>query len=149
MRPPKTKNGYDGLSYSIKVASKQVVEKSMSDAATRLRGTNPIADVGVSVDGTWQRKGFSSTLGVVTAISIDNGKVLNVAVLSKSCKGCTSMKKIAFSDPARYETSKLSYNCNFNYAGSSPGTETAGATKIFSSSKEAWTIILHFFLWRR
>ena len=77
----------------------------MSDAATRLRGTNPIADVGVSVDGTWQRKSFSSTLGVVTAISIDNGKVLNVAVLSKSCKGCTSMKKIAFSDPARYETS--------------------------------------------
>ena len=136
MRPPKTQNGYDGLSYSIKVASKQVVEKSMSDAATRLRGANPTADVGVSVDGTWQRKGFSSTLGVVTAVSIDNGKVLNVAVLSKSCKGCTSMKKIAFSDPARYETWKLSYNCNFNYAGSSPGTETAGATKIFSSSKE-------------
>lgn len=53
------------------------------------------SDVGVSIDGTWQRKGFSSTLGVTTAISIDTGKVLDVAIMSKSCKGCTSMKKVA------------------------------------------------------
>ena len=45
-------------------------------------------------------------------------------------------------DPARYETWKLSHNCNFNYTrnfnytGSFPGFETAGTTKIFSSSKE-------------
>ena len=65
-------------------------------------------DVGASVDGMWQRKGFLSTLGVVTAISIDDGKVLDVAIFSKSCKGCTSMKNIASSDPARYETWKLS-----------------------------------------
>ena len=31
---------------------------------------------------------------------------------------------------------KLSHNFNLNYTGSSPGMETAGATKIFSSSKE-------------
>ena len=61
MLPPMTKHAYDGLSYSIKVASNQVVEKSVSDAATRLRGTKKIADGGVSVDGTWQKKGFSST----------------------------------------------------------------------------------------
>ena len=88
-----TKNTYDGLSYSIKVASKQVAEKSISDAAARLHGTAPNADVGVSVDGKYQRKGFSSTHGVVAAISIDN-EVLDAAILSKPCKGCTSMKKI-------------------------------------------------------
>ena len=66
----------------------------MSNAAARLIGTKKTTDVGVSVDGTWQRKGFSSTLWVVTAISIDSGKVLNVAILSKSCEGCTSMKKL-------------------------------------------------------
>ena len=65
----------------------------MSDAVARLHGTEPNADVGVSVDGKCQRKGFSSTHGVVAAISIDNEKVLDVAILSKSCKGCTSMKK--------------------------------------------------------
>ena len=51
-----TKNTYDGLSYSIKVASKQVAEKSMSDAAARLHGTQPNADVGVSVDGKTREK---------------------------------------------------------------------------------------------
>ena len=82
MAPPMTKNAYDALSYSIKVASKQVTEKSLSDAAARLRGTEPTADIGVSVDCTWQRKGFSSALGVVAAISIDNEKVLDVAIHS-------------------------------------------------------------------
>ena len=73
----------------------------MSNAVVRLRGTEQTADVGVSVDGTCLRKGFSPTLGVVRAISIDNGKVLDIAILSK---GCTSIKKFVSSDPARYET---------------------------------------------
>ena len=84
---------HECLSHSIKVASKQVAEKSMSDVAARQRGTKKTADVGVSVDGTSQRKGFSSTLGVVTAIYIDSGKFLDVPILSKSYKGCTSMNK--------------------------------------------------------
>ena len=44
-------------------------------------------------------------------------------------------EKIASSDPAHYETWKLSHNCNLNYAGSFPGMETAGATKIFVHQK--------------
>ena len=47
-------------------------------------------------------------------------------------------EKIASSDPARYETWKLSHNCNLNYAGSFPGMETAGATKIFVHQK--WSV---------
>ena len=138
MPPPMTKNAYDDLSYSIKVGSKQMAGKIMSDAVARLLGTEQTADVGVSIDGTWQTKNFSSTPGIVTAISIDNGKDLDVAILSKSCKGCTSMKRTASSDTARYETCKLSHNYNLNYTGSSHGMETAGATKIFSSSKEKY-----------
>ena len=104
MLPP-MKIAYDGI----------VAEKSISYSAARRRGSKQSADVGVSVDGTWQRKSLSSTLGVVTAIFIDNRKVLDVAILSKSCKGYTSMKKMASSDPARYEIWKLSHNCNLNY----------------------------------
>ena len=47
----------------------------MSDAAARLCATQKTADARVSIDGTWQRKLVSSTLGVVTAISIKSGKV--------------------------------------------------------------------------
>ena len=125
MPPPMTKNAYDDLSYSIKVAFKQVAGKIMSDAAARLLGTEQTADVGVSLDGTWQTKDFSSTPEIVTTISIDNSKDLDVAILSKSCKGYTSMKRIASSDTARYETCKLSHNYNLNYTGSSHGMETA------------------------
>ena len=42
-------------------------------------------DVGVFVDSTWQRKGFLSAFGVVTATSIDSGKVLDVAILEMYC----------------------------------------------------------------
>ena len=48
-------------------------------------------DVGVSVDGTWHKKGLMSTNRVITAISVDSGKVLGTCILSKSCK-CTKME---------------------------------------------------------
>ena len=35
----------------------------MYDATARLRETKKTADVGVSVDGTWQREGFWFILG--------------------------------------------------------------------------------------
>ena len=48
--PPMTKITYDGLSYSIKFASRQALEKSMpDDAVARLRGTEKTAEIGVSV----------------------------------------------------------------------------------------------------
>ena len=46
-----SKNAYDSLSYSTKVAFKQVAEKRMPDAATRLRGTKQTSDVGIFVGG--------------------------------------------------------------------------------------------------
>ena len=87
MPPQMTNNAYDDLSYSIKVASKKVAEKSMSGAAARLLGTKKTTDARVSVEGKWQktpwwqRKGFSSFYKTVSAISIDGENVLNVAIL--------------------------------------------------------------------
>ena len=69
----------------------------------------------------------------------------DVAILSKSCKDCAYPKKIASSDPAGYETWKLFHNCYVNYAGSSSGMETAGATEIFSSSKETHGLYYTFY----
>ena len=108
----------------------------MADAAKELRGDEETADIGVSVDGTWQRKGFTSTLGVVTAISVDTGKVLDSVVLSKSCKGCISMEQVRKSDPERFERWKTNHKCNLNYHGSSPNMEKVGAVKIFQRSVE-------------
>ena len=76
----------------MKEFAKRVAEKSMSMAASKLRGAADSSDVGVSIDGKWQRKGFTCLNGVVTVISIDSGKVLDTAILSKSCKGCARMQ---------------------------------------------------------
>ena len=50
-------------------------------------------DIGLSVDSTWQRRGFSSNNGVVTAISIDTGKV-DGEIMSKICLRVASRKNI-------------------------------------------------------
>ena len=49
MPPPMTKNACDGLSYLIKVVSKQTAEKCMPDVAVRVDGDSgdEMLDVGV------------------------------------------------------------------------------------------------------
>ena len=42
-----------------------------------------IFDIGVSGDVTWRKRGYSSSYGIVTALSTITGKVLNVEVMSK------------------------------------------------------------------
>ena len=39
-----------------------------------------VAKVIVSVDGTWQRRGYNSKYGVVLIISVDTGEVLDAVV---------------------------------------------------------------------
>ena len=58
----------------------------MKESANELRllkdpGNASIVDVGISCDGTWQRRGFSSLNGAVVCMSIDTGNVLDVEVL--------------------------------------------------------------------
>ena len=44
--------------------------------------------VGISADGTWRKRGFSSLFGVVTALSLLTGKAVDVEVMSKGCRQC-------------------------------------------------------------
>ena len=39
-----------------------------------------IIDIGISVDGTWQKRGFTSRKGAVAAISIETGRILDMEV---------------------------------------------------------------------
>ena len=93
-----------------------------------------IVETGVSVDGTWQRRGFSSLNGAVAAISIDTGKVIDVPCLSKYCQGCISMELYKDSDPERYELWNSEHKCSINHTGSAPAMEKAGAQLIFQHS---------------
>nr|KAI8757861.1 putative serine/threonine-protein kinase kinX [Biomphalaria glabrata] len=87
---PMTRNNYKKMFTTVAEASKKVAMESMVKAVTELReilenSEDNIADCYVSVDGTWQRKGHSSHHGVVTAISVENGKCIDTEILSKYC----------------------------------------------------------------
>ncbi|GFX76655.1 hypothetical protein TNCV_3163731 [Trichonephila clavipes] len=65
----------------------EVAEESMIKAATEIveKQQNLSSDIvkcGISVDGTWQRRGYTSMNGCVAAISVDTGKVLDIEVMS-------------------------------------------------------------------
>ncbi|GFU75592.1 uncharacterized protein TNCV_2863071 [Trichonephila clavipes] len=75
---------------------------------------------GVSVDGTWQRRGFSSLNGCVSAISVDTGKIIDFETLSQFCRKCNSKTE--------QQNVKLQYN---RHKGSSSSMEPVGAYRIF------------------
>ena len=66
----------------------------MLDDVNELRhGDHSIADIGVSVDGTWQRRRFVSLNGTIATISMDNGKIIGVEIMQWYCKPCQEHKK--------------------------------------------------------
>ncbi|GFV32872.1 uncharacterized protein TNCV_1745141 [Trichonephila clavipes] len=78
-------------------------------------------NISIALDGTWQKRGYSSKNGVVTPTSLDNGKVIDFECLSKNCFECKS-------------TNKTCDNCHVNYHGFSAGMEREGALRVCSRS---------------
>ncbi|CAB4044755.1 Hypothetical predicted protein, partial [Paramuricea clavata] len=66
----------------MKAAAKEVCVLQQNEDVD---GTNPV-NCGISCDGTWQRRGHSSSNGCVTVVSIDTGKVHDVETLTTFCK---------------------------------------------------------------
>ena len=134
--PPMTEKNYRKISHSFTEATRAVALKSMNDAAEDIgcNDADNVVDIGVSLDGTWQRRGFSSKNGAVAAISIDTGKVLDVACFPRYCQGCINMEIYKTSDPVRYEIWSVAHKCSINHAGSSPAMEKEGVQQIYSRS---------------
>ena len=86
---PMTSNSYEKIINKLIVATKDVAETTMQDACKELReDSTGIVDAAVSCDRSWQRRGYSSLNGVVTTISMRNGKVLDIEPMSRACKAC-------------------------------------------------------------
>ena len=97
---------YNSISESLHGAYENAAEQSMQKATHQIKEnlfelTNPYPLCCVSVDGTWQKRGFNSMNGIVTALNA--GKCIDIHVLSKHCKKC-----------ATYDALKKN-NINFDY----------------------------------
>ncbi|GFT86555.1 uncharacterized protein TNCV_641331 [Trichonephila clavipes] len=69
-----------------KIATRETCEHSMAEAVREAVDENDgKRDLAVAVDGSWQKRGFSSKNGLVTVTSVDTGKVIDVEVFSKHC----------------------------------------------------------------
>ena len=94
-----------------------------------------LADVAVTQDGTWQKRGHTSKNGVVFVISVRTGEVLDYTVKTLFCKACSSHE---MDDKESDEYKKWFENhkdiCTINHEGSSDLMETSGATEIFLRS---------------
>jgi hypothetical protein len=99
--PPVTKKAYNEHLIKIEKLASSHVEQVMKDASERLRkkisveqpdniesSEIDIAHVAVTVDGTWQKRGHSSKIGVIFVISVDTGEILDYEVKSLFCHEC-------------------------------------------------------------
>ncbi|GFV17324.1 uncharacterized protein TNCV_148001 [Trichonephila clavipes] len=91
-----SKRAFGFLEKKLEFAASNVACNTMKEAALEIRSNKTdteISQCGMSVDGTWQRRGYSSMNGCVSVISIDSGKMLDVEFMSKVCRLCNSKNK--------------------------------------------------------
>ena len=97
---------------------------------------NEVADIVVSCDGTWQRRGFSSLNGVVTVIASETGKCFDYRVKSKQCASCTSWESRKSTEINLYEQFISKHDCDINHEGSAGAMEASvGEGRIFRDAK--------------
>ena len=139
MNMPQTlcKTSYNKVNYLLKNAAKTVAKKTMVDATNEVRKDAPVdetVDIGVSVDASWQRRGYSSLNGVTTVISIESGKVIDTHPQTKHCQQCALKEKLRKTDSKAYEAWKSTHDCIINHVGSSGAMECEGAKTMFERS---------------
>ena len=119
-------------------AAKRLIEITKKEEPERVHiGPNneDIAEVGVTVDGTWQKRGHTSKTGAVFLLSVRTGEVLDYEVMSHYCHACIAHEKDdKNSDTYKKWLANHSALCQINHKGSSGDMETQGAIRIFSRS---------------
>ena len=136
--PPVTPKNHHALANKLKDGARTVAEASMLASADEAKQNDGTADISVSMDGTWQKRGFSSLNGVVVTVSTSNFKVLDVEIMSRNCKTCSFKEDLRKTNKVEYDKWKAIHepSCNANYEVSTGSMEVAGAVRIFQRSIE-------------
>ena len=140
--PPVSSKPYSEHNNFLIKYTQQICDESFRSASAQLRqlqgaGPNDVADVTVTFDGTSSR-GFVANYGVIAVLSWETGQVLDVEVLSKSCKVCKEAEISMGSESEEFLEwmAKHQDSCNSNYIGSSPAMEAEGASIHWARSVE-------------
>ena len=139
---------YQRMSFQAHAAGELAVEESLATAAKAVRDRYKLTDdsvtddsilpIGVSYDGTWHKRGYSSHYGIGIVIEMQTGLVLDYHVMSNYCQGCLKAPKEA----REYQIWERKHAgvCQKNYDGSAPSMEVEAAKVIFARSLERYNI---------
>ncbi|GFV80866.1 uncharacterized protein TNCV_3517331 [Trichonephila clavipes] len=127
-----SKTAFRNQELKIQQAASIVSIESMKNAATEVKKlkNSPLESIsccGVSLDGTWQKLGYSSNNGCVSCISIDTGKIFDIEIMSHFCRICSKKAKVP-------DAASNAHVC-CNHMGSASGMETVEAYRIFERSE--------------
>ena len=141
--PPITGRAYSEHNTQIAKAVRPVIKNMMQESAHRLHDFygNPrdeVICVGVSIDGTWMKRGRLSKYGVVAAISCETGEILDYEIMCKLCDKCKAYKinhtQQEFDE--WWVMHKDSDECEINHTKDSGLMECLAAVAIFKHSEE-------------
>lgn len=134
---PQPPSRFQNYFKKINNATVDCANKSMLDAVHEAVDWNEgCTDIAVALDGTWQKRGHTSLHGVVSATSVDTGKVVDVQILTKYCHKCEKLKD----EKVKLNIHKCSGECSTNYQGVSGGMESEGVLSIFHRSQEKYNV---------
>ena len=124
----------------------QLAYREDEESAVEIDG-HSVTKVAVSIDGTWQKRGHSSRIGVLFVISVMTREILDYEVKSLICKECSSHEHCD-KESADYLAWKESHrrDCEVNHVGSFKDMESSEAIAIFSRSIEKRKLIYSTFV---
>ena len=99
MPPPMSLPTYDKINVMLHECYSEIAQNSMKMGADETitkvgqQEHDSATNCQVSVDGTWQKRGHASMNGVVTLISKESGKCLDVDVLSQKMQRMCYVEK--------------------------------------------------------
>ncbi|GFX00819.1 uncharacterized protein TNCV_4577861 [Trichonephila clavipes] len=130
------------LSVKNKEVKKKILEmsrQSAREAHVKVDASlknQKIIDVSVSYDGTWQKRGHTSNLGLGIIIDILSGFVLDFEVLSKYCHNCVVAGRDMGVDSAEFHIWQKGHadECDKNFDGTSGAMEMHAALIMWRRS---------------
>ena len=142
---PMRRMNYDKTSKVLRNAVKIIAEQTMQgpESLKQENDGSPV-NTAVSVDGSWQKRGFTSMNGVVTVISVNNGKNLDSEPMSRRCKACAIKIIENKNDPLAFKLWRESHDCKIKVP--HPAWTFRCIENIPAFNKKSW-FALHSLLW--
>ncbi|CAB4040580.1 Hypothetical predicted protein [Paramuricea clavata] len=113
-------------------------ELKVGDDEARSSDETDVAEIAVSYDGTWSKRGYTANFGVGFVISVETGEVLDFDFESKLCKECETTKRDLGEDSCEFDIWYGGHKdqCTQTHTGSSGSMECSIAKKIWDRSKD-------------